>query len=88
MGAFDKYVEILCNFREFFQRFDSIRKLVGAFLTNFDNNTEILCYCLKTPEIREISQNSGAGDTPGSDIIMCLVVDMLYSLFFSADGAG
>ena len=30
---FDKYVEMLCYFRELFQRFGSIRELFGAFLT-------------------------------------------------------
>ena len=50
LGAFEKYVEILCYFRELFQRFGIIRKLFGAFLTNFGNSTEILCYFLKAPE--------------------------------------
>ena len=50
-------------FRELFQGFGSIRKLFGAFLTNFENSTEILCYFLcyflktpefgRSPEIRE-----------------------------------
>ena len=65
LGAFDKYVEILCCFWELFQRFGSIRKLFGAFLTNFENSTEILCYFLcyflktpkfgRSPEIRELA---------------------------------
>ena len=54
MGAFGKYVEILCYYRELFQRFGSIGKLFGVLLTNFENNTEILCYFLcyflKTPK--------------------------------------
>ena len=63
LGSFDKYVEILCYFRELFQRFGIIQKLFGAFLTNFGNSTEILCYFLcyflkspefgRSPEIRE-----------------------------------
>ena len=39
-GAFDKYVEVLY----YFHRFASIQKPFEAFLTNFGNNTEILCY--------------------------------------------
>ena len=50
LGAFGKYVEILCYFWKLFQPFDIIRKLFGAFLTNFENSTEILCYFLKPPE--------------------------------------
>ena len=54
LNAFDKYVEILCHFWELFQRFGSIRKLFRAFLSNFENGTEILryflCYFVKTPE--------------------------------------
>ena len=50
LGAFDKYVEILCCFWELFQRFGSIQKLFGAFLTNFETSTEIMCYFLKSPE--------------------------------------
>ena len=34
---FDKYVEILCYFRELFQCFGNIWKLFGVFLTNFEN---------------------------------------------------
>ena len=50
-------------FRELFQRFGIIWKLFGAFLTNFENSTEFLCYFLcyflknsefgRTPEFRE-----------------------------------
>ena len=50
MGAFDKYIKMLCYFRELFQRFGSIQKLFGVFLTNFEKSTENLCYFLKTPE--------------------------------------
>ena len=49
-GAYDKSVEILCYFRELFKFFGSILKLFWAFLTNFENGTEILCNFLKTPE--------------------------------------
>ena len=58
LGAFDKYVESLCYFGDF-QRFGSIQRLFGAFLTYFENSTEILGNFLKTPgfgkspEIRE-----------------------------------
>ena len=50
LGAFDKYVKIVCYFWELFQRFVSIWKLLGAFLTNLENGTEILCYFRKTSE--------------------------------------
>ena len=60
LGAFDKYVENLCNFRELFQCFGSICKLYEEFFTNFENSTEILCYYLccfqKTPEFRRFSK--------------------------------
>ena len=62
-GVFDKYVEILCFFRELLERFGSIRKLFGLFWTNLEISTEILCYFLcyflitpefgRSPEIRE-----------------------------------
>ena len=48
LGAFDKYLEILCYVLELFERFGSIWKLFGAFLTNFENSTEVLCHFLKT----------------------------------------
>ena len=38
LGAFDKYVEILCYFWEPFQRFGSIRKLFGAFSWKLPNS--------------------------------------------------
>ena len=50
LGAFDKYVEILCYFRELFQRFGSIWKLLRELLTNFETSKEVLCYFLKTPK--------------------------------------
>ena len=37
-------------FQELFQGFGSIWKLFEAFLTNFENSAEILCYFLKTSE--------------------------------------
>ena len=43
LGAFDKYVEILCYFWEPFQRFGIIWKLFGAFLTNFEIAKNFLC---------------------------------------------
>ena len=51
LGSFDKYLEILCYFREFFLTFGSILKIFDVFLTYFENSTEILCYFLKTPKL-------------------------------------
>ena len=38
LGAFDKYVEILCYFWEPFQRFGSIRKLFWEFSWKLPNS--------------------------------------------------
>ena len=54
LGAFDKYLEILCFFWELFQCFSSIWKLFWAFLTNFENSTEILWYFLKPSNLGDL----------------------------------
>ena len=50
LGAFDKYVEILCYFGSFSKVLGAFGSYFGAFLTNFGNSTEILCYFLKAPK--------------------------------------
>ena len=63
MGAFDKYVEILCYFGSFFNVLVSFGSFFRAFLTNFEITQNFLCYFLcyflknsefgRTPEFRE-----------------------------------
>ena len=59
LGAIDKYVKILCYFWDLFQRFGSIQKLFGPFLTNFEISTEILGFFSmlfsENSQIQEIS---------------------------------
>ena len=71
LGAFDKYVEILCYFRELFQRFGSIRKLLRELLTNFETSKEVLCYFLKTPEFGR----SPKIPEPATPLNYCTLID-------------
>ena len=41
-------------------------KLFGVLLSNSENSTEPPCYLPKNSRIREISRNSGAGDSSGA----------------------
>ena len=90
LGAFDKYVEIMCYFRELFPRFGSIRKLFGVFLTNFEKAQNFLCYFLcfflknsefgSTPEFRENSRISGAGNSSAQTVKLRLALEIGCSL--------
>ena len=67
LGAFDKYVEIMCYFREFLNVLVAFGRVLGHFLTNFENSKEIPCYFLKTLNL---------GDLPkfGSRLHLCFQV--------------
>ena len=66
LGAFEKYVEILCYCWELFQRFVSIRKLLGLFDQSWKYHRNSVLFSVlisENSQIWEISWSLGAGDT-------------------------
>ena len=83
LGAFDKYLEILCFFRELFQCFSSIWKLFWAFLTNFENSTEILWYFLKLSNLGDLLK-FGSRRHLCLQSRSCISAQMTFTLYFAS----